>query len=185
MVPSVEQSLASLRNAKVLSKIDANAGYWQILLSPESTKLTTFIMPMGQYYFKPLPFGITSAPEVFQERISQMLDDIEGVACLMDNILVSGANLQEHNERLNAVLSRLQEAGVTLTKEKCWFTQDEVRFLGHVISADVISSNPRKTEATLVVEERVNKELRKFLGMVNYHGRFVGNLSRLQSCCEC
>ena len=91
-MPSVDHVLAQLENAVVFSKLDANSGYWQILLTQECAPLTTFITPFGRYFFKRLPFGITSAPEVFQKRISQILENLKGLICLMDDILVFGTN---------------------------------------------------------------------------------------------
>ena len=90
ILPSVEQTLAQIGGAKHFSKLDANSGYWQITLEPDSAKLTTFITPFGRFCFNRLPFGITSAPEHFQRRMSQILGDLEGVICLVDDILVSG-----------------------------------------------------------------------------------------------
>ena len=66
ILPSVEQMLAQIGNAKVFLKLDANSGFWKIELAPESAKLTTFITPYGCFCFNRLPFGITSAPDHFQ-----------------------------------------------------------------------------------------------------------------------
>ena len=90
MLPSVEQTLAQLRGATVFSKLDANSGFWQIELTKESSLLTTFITPFRRYCFNRLPFGITSAPEYFQKRMSEILQGMEGVVCLIDDILVYG-----------------------------------------------------------------------------------------------
>ena len=90
MLPSAEQTLAQLGGATVFSKLDANSGFWQVELTKESSLLTTFITPFGRYRFNQLPFGITSAPEHFQRRISEVLQDLEGVVCLIDDILIYG-----------------------------------------------------------------------------------------------
>lgn len=103
----------------------------KIPLSKDSTLLTTFITPLGHYHFNRLPFGITSAPEHFQRRMSVLLKDLEGVICLIDDILIYGKTQEEHDERLLAVLNRLEEAGLTLNREKCEFSRREVKFLGH------------------------------------------------------
>ena len=83
-LPAVEQSLAQLAGAQVFSTLDANSGFWQIPLDRESALLTTFITPFGRYCFHRLPFGITSAPEHFQRRLSDILNGLEGVVCMMD-----------------------------------------------------------------------------------------------------
>ena len=81
ILPSVDQSLAQISGAKVFSKLDANSGFWQIELSKESALLTTFITPFGRFCFNRLPFGITSAPEHFQKRMSEILTNLDGVVC--------------------------------------------------------------------------------------------------------
>ena len=97
ILPSVEETLAQLGDAKVFSKLDANSGFWQIKLASESALLTTFITPFGRYCFKRLPFGISSAPKVFQRRMSEILNGIEGTVCMMDDMLVFGKDKEEHN----------------------------------------------------------------------------------------
>ena len=86
ILPSVQETLVQLKDAKVFSKLDANSGFWQIKLASESALLTMFITPFGSYCFKRLPFGILSAPEVFQRRMSEILNRIEGAVCMMDDI---------------------------------------------------------------------------------------------------
>ena len=76
ILPSVEQTLAQVGDAKYCSKLDANSGFWQIELAPESSKLTTFITPFGRYAFNRLPFGITSAPEHFQRKMSGTMEPV-------------------------------------------------------------------------------------------------------------
>ena len=96
-LPLVEQILAQICGAKYLSKLDANCGFWQIPLSPESSLLTTFITPFGRFCFRRLSIGITSAPEHFQKWMSLILDGIEGVLCLMDDILIHERMQEEHD----------------------------------------------------------------------------------------
>lgn len=121
ILPSVEQSLAQLGGAKVFSKLDANSGFWQVKLDPKSALLTTFITPLGRYCFNRLPFGITSGPEYFQCRMSEILDGLDGVVNQTDDIVVHRATKAEHDQRLAAVLRRLEKARVTLNQEKCQF----------------------------------------------------------------
>ena len=86
--PVVEQVLAQLTGAELFSKLDANSGFWQIPLSPESALLSTFITPFGRFCFHRLPFGITSAPEHLYKRMLSILSGVEEVLCMMDDILV-------------------------------------------------------------------------------------------------
>ena len=86
--PKVDETLAQLSGAKIISKLDSNSGFWQIPLAKKSQNLTTFITPFGQYKFVKMPFGIQSAPEHFQKRMSAIVSGLEGVLCLMDDVLV-------------------------------------------------------------------------------------------------
>ena len=147
LFPSVEQTLAQLAGAKIFTKLDANSGFWQILLTPESSHLTTFITPFGQFYFTKLPFGITSAPEHLQCQMAEILQDMEGVICHMDDILVHAKNCEKHRQNLQKVLLHLQESGLTLNAEKCQFFRTEVKFLGQIIDDNGILPDPGKIAA--------------------------------------
>ena len=85
---SVDESLAELADSKIFSKLDCKSGFWQIPLIAESQKLTTFVTPFGRYCFLRLPFSISSASEIFQRAMNEILAGIEGVICHMDDILV-------------------------------------------------------------------------------------------------
>ena len=177
-LPAVDQTLAQLAGAKIFSKLDANSGFWQIPLSPDSALLTTFITPFGRYCFHRLPFGITSAPEHFQKRMSGLLTNLEGIICMMDDILVHGRTSEEHDERLNKVLHRLQSAGLTLNRQKCQFSKTQVKFLGQVIDQTGIRPDPDKVAAIRNVPTPVNVgDVRRFLGMVNHLSKFSPNLA--------
>ena len=102
-LPRVEETLAQLTGAQVFSKLDANSGFWQIPLATKSHLLTTFITPFGRYCFNVLPFGITSAPELFQHRMSLLLQRLPGVVCMMDDVLIFGKDQGEHDARLETV----------------------------------------------------------------------------------
>ena len=155
-IPKVDDTLAQLSSATVFSKLDANSGFWQIPLAPESRPLTTFLTPFGRYCFNKLPFGITSAPELFQRRMNQILEGLEGVLCLMDDMLIYGSDPTQHNTRLMAVLKRLQAAGVTLNSEKCEFAKSRVKFLGHLIDQEGIRADSEKVSAILQMEAPSN-----------------------------
>ena len=179
-LPAVDQVLAQLSGAKVMSKLDANAGFWQIPLSEESSRLTTFITPFGRYRFHRLPFGISSAPEHFQRRMSEMLAGIPNVVCMMDDVLVYGETLEEHNKHLREVLTRLEKAGMTLNNEKCKFAQTSLQFLGHVIDSSGVRPDPGKIEAITEFKQPKNVgDVRRYLGMVNHLSKFAPNLAEV------
>ena len=177
-LPAVEQTLAQLAGAQVFSKLDANSGVWQIPLSAESSLLTTFITPFGRYAFNRLPFGITSAPEHFQRRMSEILSRLEGVVCMMDDILVHGKTQLEHDDRLRTVLQRLESAKLTLNKSKCAFSCDRVKFLGQIVDKCGVHPDPDKVKGIQEVSVPQNvSDVRRFLGMVNQMNKFSPHLA--------
>ena len=146
-LPYVDQTLGRLAGAKKFTKLDANSGFWQIPLPPTYQELTIFITPFGRYCFRRLPFGITSAPEHFQKRMHKVLEDLPGVLCMMDDIIIFGESSEEHAARVRAVFRRLEDNGVTLNIEKCEFAKSSITYLGHVASADGIRADPSKVRA--------------------------------------
>jgi len=177
-LPTTEETLSMLGSASHFSKLDANSGYWQMRILDESKHLTTFITPFGRYLCDRLPFGISSAPEIFQKQMQRVVGDLPGVLCQMDDILVCGKSQQEHDLRLNQVLQRLQGAGLTLNADKCEFNRTTVKFLGHIIDKVGIHADPAKTQAIVEFPTPTNrKELRRFFGMVNYLGKFTPTLA--------
>ena len=146
-LPKVNETLTQLSGATIFSKLDANSGFWQIPLEKDSLLLTTFITPLGRYCFNKLPFGISSALELFEKRICEILHGLGRILCLMDDVLVFGHNREEHNTQLIAALERIEAAGVKLNTNKCEFAKDHLKFLGHIISKDGIRADPAKTVA--------------------------------------
>ena len=179
-LPRVDDTLAQLTGATTFSKLDANSGFWQIPLSEESKLLTTFITPFGRYCYNKLPFGISSAPEHFQRRMSCLLEGLQGVLCVMDNIIVFGKSQQEHDSRLHTVLSCLSSSGITLNRAKCEFSKNRLIFLGHVIDPQGISPDPSKTTAISQMDTPKSvPELCRFLWMVNQLENFSLNIAEL------
>jgi len=135
---SVEQALAKISGAKYFSKLDANLGFWQTQLVPESSRLTMFITTFGCFAFNRLP----SVPEYFQCKMSEVLTGLEGVVCLIDDVLVYGNTEEQHNQCLKVALSKISDAGLTLNKEKCVFGMTKVNFLGQSVDSDGIKPDP-------------------------------------------
>jgi hypothetical protein len=178
--PKVSDMLSRLSGGRVFSKLDANSGFWQVPLDPECKLLTTFITPWGRFCFRRMPFGISSAPEFFQRAMEKVLSGLSGVICLMDDILVYGKDADQHWSRLRRVLSRIRKAGMTLKKEKCEFGRGTVKFLGHVVSSAGVAADPEKIRAIKELQPpNTRKEARRFLGMINYLGKFRSKLSGL------
>ena len=141
--------------------------------------MTTFITPFGRFAFNRLPFGISSAPEIFHRHMSQMLEGMEGVVCHMDDILVHGTDQIQHDARVRAVLQCLHAAGLTLNN-KCEFSKTSIKFLGHIIDASGIHAASNKTAAIAHFPAPTNvAELQRFMGMVNQMGKFIPRLAEI------
>ena len=177
-VPTTEEILAKLAHAKIFTKLDASNAYWQIPLDEESSKLVTFNTPFGRYRFLRMPYGIHSASDVCQSRISQMIDNIECVVNSQDDIIIWAENRDKLRERTIKVFKSLKEHGLVLNKDKCQFEQTEITFLGHKITSEGIFPDDKKIEAIINMPYPQNvKELQRFMGMINYLGKFIPSLS--------
>ena len=179
-IPKVDELLALVAGATLFSKLDANSGFWQIPLTKESRPLTTFITPYGRYFFNKLPFGISCAPELFQYRMNRILEGLDGVVCLMDDVLIFGSNKEEHDRRLAAALNRVEQVGATLNKAKCAFHQSSIKFLGHILDKDGVHADPEKTSAIAKMEPPKSvSDLRRFMGLVNQLGKFSSQIAEI------
>ncbi|UYV62865.1 K02A2.6-like [Cordylochernes scorpioides] len=178
ILPTVETMFSELKGATVFSVFDASSAFWQVPLDKESTNLCTIATPFGRFRFKRLPYGLNSASEVFQRCINNILSGLQGTACYMDDILIYGNTMEEHNRNLETVLRRLEENNVKLNAKKQQIAVDKVNFLGHIISRDGIAIQASRAEAIQKLKRPENKtEVQRFLGMVTYLGKFIPNLS--------
>lgn len=179
---SVDDSLAQLGASKIFSKLDANSGFWQVKLSEKSKLLTTFLTPFGRFCYNRLPFGISSAPEIFQRAMSCILENVSGVICHMDDIVVHSTNAEDHKTILKVVLDRLRGAGITLNRKKCEFQKSRVKFLGHIIDEQGVMVDPDKTDAIRNFPEPTNRsELRRLNGLLNQLAKFIPNLATINA----
>ena len=125
----------------------------------------------GLFQYNRLPFGVASAPAIFQKVMDTMLAGIPHVAAYLDDIILTGKNDMDHLETLRKVLSRLKEYGFRIREEKCAFMQPEVEYLVHILSSKGTRADPKKTTAVVNMPNPKNvSELRSFLGMCNYYG---------------
>lgn len=177
---SVEEVVSRTPGAQVFTVLDANHGFWQIELAEESKQLCTFNTPFGRYAFKRLPFGISSAPEVFQSVMTQLFDDLEGCEVIVDDLLVWGRNTEEHDQRLRKVLDRARQCNVKLNKDKCQLRQDTVTYIGHQLTAEGLKPDQKKVEAVEMMKYPQSKEeLQRYLGMITYLSKFIPSMSQI------
>ena len=177
-LPCIEDIFANLVGGRKFSKIDLRQAYHQLEMEEDSKKYLTINTHMGLFQYNRLVFGINSAPAIWQRTIDQVLEGTSGTSCILDDMIITGKNDDEHLANLEEVLRRLQAHGLRANKTKCEFFKEKITFCGHDIDSHGLHKSPEKVEAVLKAPRPCNvAELRSFLGLVNYYNRFLLNLS--------
>ena len=148
-LPSPNELMSTLAGGKHFTKLDLTSAYQQMLLDEESAKLVTLNTHQGLYMCTRLPFGVASAPAVFQREMDSILQGIPQVVCYIDDILVTGDSDQQHLQHLEEVLRRLKQNGLRLHRNKCTFFQSSVEYLGHLINAEGVHTSKAKVKAVV------------------------------------
>ncbi|XP_056089739.1 uncharacterized protein K02A2.6-like [Rhinichthys klamathensis goyatoka] len=179
-LPRIEDLFASLAGGQCFSKLDLSHAYLQMWVEEESRKFLTISTQKGLFQYNRLPFGIASAPAIFQRAMDQILQGLPNVHCYLDDILVTRRTEAEHLENLDAVLGRLEQFGLHAEKGKCDFFKGSLEYLGHIIDAEGLHKSPKKVSAIVNAPIPSNiTQLRSFLGLLNYYGRFIPNLANI------
>lgn len=132
-IPRVEDLFTTLSGGSSFSKMDMSHACQQIVMDENSNQYLTINTHKGMLTYN--PFGVASAPTIFQRTIEGLLQGLTHVAVYLDDILVTGVNDEEHLQTLDAVFTSLQDAGLHLQRDKCEFLQKEVCYLGHLVVA--------------------------------------------------
>ena len=152
--------------------------YQQLELDDQSKEIVTINTHKGLFTYHRLPFGVSSAPGIFQRIIESVLQGIPHVLVYLDDILVTGQNTEEHLKNLEEVLSRLQQAGLRLKSSKCVFMSPSVEYLGYHNDKDGLHSSEKKVKAVKDAPTPRNiTELKAYLGLLMYYGKFLPNLA--------
>ena len=181
-LPKLEDTFCALSGSQWFSVLDLKSGYYQIEVEEADKPRTAFVCPLGFWEFNRMPQGVTNAPGTFQRLMEKCMGDmhLKDVLVFLDDLIVFSRTLEEHEEKLIRVLSRLKEFGLKLSPEKCVFFQTSVRYLGHVVSRNGVQTDPEKVSAlkTWPVPQNL-RELRSFLGFAGYYRRFVKGYSSI------
>ena len=147
-MPRIDDALDSLSGTLWFSLLDLRSGYYQIEMAEEDKEKTAFICPLGFYQFERMPQGITGAPATFQRLMEKAVGDMHLLEALvyLDDIIVFGKTLEEHEQRLLKVLDRLEEIGLNVSVDKCQFCQPQVKYVAHIVSANGMATDPEKVE---------------------------------------
>ncbi|KMQ92551.1 enzymatic polyprotein endonuclease reverse [Lasius niger] len=148
-LPNITDIEDQLGNAKYFTTLDLASGYHQIPMAEHDKKKTAFSTPYGHYEFNRMPFGLKNAPATFQRLMNSVLTGIRGLRCLvyLDDIVIYGSSLEDHNKRLMEILRRLRKNNLKLQPDKCEFLRKEVIYLDHIISENGIILDPSKLTA--------------------------------------
>uniref|UniRef100_A0A3P9L7F3 Gypsy retrotransposon integrase-like protein 1 n=1 Tax=Oryzias latipes TaxID=8090 RepID=A0A3P9L7F3_ORYLA len=181
-LPNIEETFTALNGAKWFSVMDLKSGYYQVEVAEEDKHKTAFVCPLGFFEFNRMPQGVTNAPSTFQRLMEKCVGDLHlnEVLVFLDDLIVFSETLEEHEVRLMKVLTRLRDYGLKLSPEKCHFFRTSVKYLGHVVDAQGVHTDPDKLSALKTWPRPLNrKELKCFLGFAGYYRRFVEGYSKI------
>jgi hypothetical protein len=177
-LPRLEEKLDRIAYSKVFTVLDLKAGFHQIRINKEDIEKTAFQFGRGKYEFVRMPFGVKNVLATFQKLIDEFLQGLEEsyVQAFMDDIIVFSKSHTEHRDHLKKILARLK--WLKISRKKLSFFKTEVLFMGHIISARGVRPNKDLVAAIRDIRIPTNvKEVRSFLGVINYYRRFLGNLA--------
>ena len=179
-LPNPEELFATLANGTLFSKLDLSQAYLQVQLDKSSTPFVTINTHQGLYQPMRHSFGVASAPAMFQKLMNTVLKGIPGVICYIDNILVTRTTQSDHLQNLEVVLERRERHGFRRKKEKCTFLAESVLYLGHQMDHEGTIALPNKGESIVNAPAPTSvHQLRSFLGLFNYYGKLIRNLSSI------
>ena len=181
-LPRIDELFDQLQGSRVYSKIDLRSGYHQLRVQKSDVPKTAFRTHYGHYDFLVMPFGLTKAPAAFIDLMNRVFQPYldRFVIVFIDDILVYSGSSEEHSEHLRIVLQTLRERQLYAKLSKCQFWLDRVAFLGHVISVEGVSVDPKKIEAVVNWKPPKNvSEVRSFLGLAGYYRNFVEGFSKI------
>ena len=180
-LPRINDTLDLLTGHQYFTTLDLASGYWQVEMKGTAKEKTAFSSYSGHYQFHKMPFGLVNAPATFQRLMEIVLAGLTRNCCLvyLDDVLVMGTTFEEHQRNLTQVLNHLHAAGLHLKPKKC-FAQLEVEYLGHVVSAQGVKTDPKKLKAIQEIPFPMSpKALRSFLDLASYYRKLIANFSKV------
>ena len=183
-IPRIDDSLEALAGSTYFCVLDMNSAYHQISIDPADRVKTTITTPFGNWQYRRMCFGLSSAPFTCAKLLNIVLGELSPKTCVtyFDDIIVHGKSVDEVLTGLDCVLSRLSSAGLTLSLSKCQFFRRETMFLGQIVSKGSVSADPVKVQKVRDwPEPRTAKELSSFLGLCTYFKKYVKDFARIAS----
>ena len=146
-LPRIDATLDTLAGSQCFSTLDLLSGYWQVEMAEGDRQKTALCTTEGLFELKVMPFGRCNAPATFQRLMDLVLAGLQWSCCLVyiDDVIILGWSFSEHLRNLQAVFERIRSAGLKFKPSKCSFLQDEVQYLGHIVSKDGVKVDPAKS----------------------------------------
>lgn len=175
-IPDIQCSLDALSGSRFFSLLDLRSGYYQIALDPKDAEKTAFITMDGLWQFKVMPFGLCNAPATFSRMMTMVLGGLLFNTCLVyiDDLIVFSKTFDEHLLKIEKVLTRLTQAGLTLKPSKCEWLKTKILYLGHVITAEGQEPDPSKIESVKNFQTPQNiRDVKSFVALCSYYRKFI------------
>ena len=179
-LPTPDEIFSKLNQGAWFTQVDFADAYLQLEMDESSKELVTINTPKGLYQYQRLPFGVKSAPGIFQETMDNLTSGLKGCAAYLDDVIVTGTTLEEHNMNVFELFKRISDFGFRVKMDKCSFAKKEIKFLGIIISK---GRKPDPEKITAIVEmppPKDRKQLKSFLGMVSYYSVFVPKMRQMR-----
>ena len=178
-IPLVSELLEQVGQYRIFSYIDLKAAFHQFRLDPKEWYLTVFEADGRLWEFTCIPFGLRNSPAAFNRALRDIIGDLPGVVIYLDDVVIGGRDLDEHNHNLQTFLNRASEVNLQLSKEKCAFRGTSLRFLGHLIKNGSISPDPNRLAPFVDFPiPTTYKQLERFIGLAVYHAKWVPLFSK-------
>jgi Reverse transcriptase (RNA-dependent DNA polymerase). len=171
-LPKIRDVLQRRSGFDFVTTIDITSQFYHFSLDPESRRYVVITTPFGKYRYKRLPMGIKIAPSYAQAVMTKLFRDLmDFVECFMDDLAIfTKGTFEQHLKDVDLVLSRLNAANFSIKAKKCHFAVQRVEYLGHIITPQGIEPQPQKVSSILqIASPKTPKQLRQFIGMVNYY----------------
>ena len=179
-VPHIHDFALGLQDTTIFSKIDLTQAFHQLPVAPEHISKTAVTTPFGLFEYLKMPFGLRNAAQTFQRFMDEVLRGIPAAYAYIDDILIASSDKDTHMKHLEEVFQRLSHFGLKINLDKCVFGADHMNFLGHRIDANGITPLPEKIATIQDFPTPISmKQLRRFLGMINFYRRFIPNCSAI------
>ena len=181
-LPMIDDILDHLGKAKFFSAFDLSAGFHQIPMKENCNKYIAFSTQQGHFEYNRMPFGLKNAPATCQRMLARVFHGLIGkhYFVYIDDIVIFGNTLQEHNQNLELVIKRITDLGLKLEPKKCEYLKPQLEYLGHAITKEGVKPSTGKIDKIINFKRlKKIKDVQSFLGSAGYYRKFIRNFSTI------